>query len=71
LLLLGSLLGVLVILVGICGLLSIIAGYRVAILSLDERFFAIMGAVWLISTGCRAVRQAWDLERIRKKDQNA
>jgi Na+/pantothenate symporter len=63
LLLLGSFFGLVVIFVGSCGLLSIMTGGRIGDFGLDEKFFAIIGAVYLIFTGYRAVRQAWDIKR--------
>ena len=63
LLLLGSFFGLAMILIGSCGLLSIVTNGRIGDFGVDVRFFAIIGAVYLILTGYRAVRQAWGIKR--------
>lgn len=63
LLLLGSFFGLVVILIGSCGLLSIMTNGRINDFGISEKFLAIIGAAYLILTGYRAVRQAWDIKR--------
>ncbi len=67
LLLLGSFFGLLVILTGSCGILSIITNGKICDFGLPDRFLASYGAAYLILTGYRVVRQAWDIKRSRGK----
>jgi len=63
LLLLGSFFGLVAILIGSCGLLAIMTDGRIGYFGVPEKFLATIGAVYLILTGYRAVRQAWDIKR--------
>lgn len=67
LLLLGSFFGSVVIFLGSCGILSIMTGGRIGDFGLDERLLAIIGAASLIFSGCRVVRQAWNIKRSQGK----
>jgi hypothetical protein len=60
---LGSFFGLVVILIGSCGLLTIVTNGRIGDFGVDVKFFAVIGAVHLIFTGYRAVRQAWVIKR--------
>ena len=68
--LLGSFIGMVVILIGSCGILSILTRGKIASL-VDQKFLAVFGAIYLISTGSRAVRQGWGTMRLRGKDPSA
>jgi len=63
LLLLGSFFGLVVILIGSCGVLSIVTDGRIGGFGVSVKLFAMMGAVHLIMTGFRVVRQAWEIKR--------
>jgi len=67
LLLLGSFFALVIIFIGSCGLLSIITNGRICDFGVDNKLLAVFGAVYLISTGCRAVREAWGTKRSQGK----
>jgi threonine/homoserine/homoserine lactone efflux protein len=70
-LLLGSFFGLVVILIGSCGILSIITNGKICGFGVLENLLAIYGAIYLISTGYQVVRQAWDIKRSRGKAPSA
>jgi len=63
--------GVFAILIGCGGLLPIITGGSVDIIRIEERWFAVFGALYFVFSGSRMVRRAWSVRRIQRSNSGA